>query len=133
MSWIDRSRNWTPPTLRETVAAMQENINASAREEANAHAAVQRFNPGDERLRKALVDVDRCRCEQQHWRRHLEYWKGLLARFPELAEKPSADAARADYARPVRRKDNVIPMPAAPHWSEREREPGEDDLGALPF
>jgi hypothetical protein len=108
---------------------MQENINAAALEERSAHAAVQRFNPGEERLAKAQLDVVRCGHDQRHWRDQLAYWRGLLDRFPHLADSPAAEAVKADYARPVRKVAKVIPMPT--HWSERE--PGEDDLSEAPF
>lgn len=131
MNWTDRTRTWTPPTLRETTAAMQENINASAVEERNAHAGVERFPPGDERLAKAQRDVLRCPADQRHWRQQLEYYRGLLDRFPHLADKPTWDAIGADYARatPIRRREGagVTPIRRA------EREPGEDDLSSVPF
>ena len=131
-------RDWKPPTLRETVAAMQENITQAARMEANAAAAVQRLQPGDERLNNAIDDKTRFFHDQKHWRAQLAYWRGLLVRFPELAERPAAEAAKADFARPGR-PGKVVPMgagerAAAPHWSEpREREPGSDDFDELPF
>lgn len=135
MNWQDRTRNWTPPTLRETVAGMAELINQAAVEERNAHASVQRFNPGDERLTKAQGDVRRCAADQRHWRQQLEYYRGLLDRFPHLADKPTHDAQRADYRQPAMRKTgNTIlrSVPPAPHWSERE--PGADDLDpSVPF
>jgi hypothetical protein len=129
MNWQDRTRAWIPPTLNETVAAMQENINAAAIDERNARADVQRYNPGDERLKRAQLDVVRYAADQRHWRAQLAYWRGLLDRFPQLADVPAAEAVKADYARPVRRVAKVIPMPT--HWAERE--PGGDDLEEAPF
>ena len=132
MTW-QHARGWTPPTLREVVAGMQANIAQAQREESAAEAAMMRFQPGDERLNEAKSAHLRARCEQPHWREQLRYWRGLLERFPELAERPAEEAVKAASGKPVDSKPAEAGAPP-PHWTEaRERQPGDDDFDRIPF
>jgi len=123
-------REWVPPTLRELVANMNGLVETAAREESKSLAAMQQLQPGDARLGDARYDVTRYRAEQQHWRGQLAYWRDLLTRYPQLADKPAAMAVKADAGRVPSREE----APPKPHWSEpRERQPGDDDFEEAQF
>lgn len=132
MSWQDRRREWTPPTLRELVeVSMPANVEQAARDEARARRAVELMEMTDKRIGEARADVRRYISEQSHWRRELEYWRGLLRRFPAYAERPATDVLKAMTGDAGVEPAKVL----RPHWNEpRERVVGEDDADdSIPF
>lgn len=134
MSWRDKARSWVPPTLRETVAAMQLNAERAEQARRNAVADTTKFQPGDPRLGQAMEDVGKYAAEEPHWRAYGDYYRGLLQRYHDLADRPALEAVKREKDSPAPAK--VLPMRETPHWSEpaAERVPGGDDFEEpLPF
>lgn len=109
-NFLPKSVFHPPPTLRETVAAMWRNVEESARAERAAQEMAQRHHePGftSKEARKAIAasedeatkeklrwfmaawnDRERYRAEQVGFREQFTYYRWLLRRAPELADKP---------------------------------------------
>lgn len=142
--------SWAPPSLRTVIQSMQENIAEAARLEGEARRRVASLGDGLMRTGAAPAealalkgqrdqaerDAIRYRSEQVHWREYLEYYRGLLRKFPLLADRPAEEAVKRDFAKTA----NVIDMePARPHWSEAPRllpvpnQPQEVSEDEIPF
>lgn len=111
-----------PPTLRETVAAAWRSVEESARAEAAAQETAERFHEAgftNRKMRHAIVegddevlkerlrwfmaawnDRDKYRAEQVGFREQYTYYRWLLQRAPELADKP-VDIAIERHGREV--------------------------------
>ena len=102
-----------PPTLRDAIDAIDENIFEAARRAQTARSAFQRLPPGDPKEAAMKGWETQANAEKEHWTRYKAAYRTWLDLHPELADKPLG-------SRCVHGADCTIDAP-------RAREPGADD------
>ncbi len=95
--------NQTPPTLKETAESMDVNL-ARAQEQLSTITASGVWKEGSQDRSSNVPDVvnyqkEKFKTEIAGWRKQGKYWRDLLNRFPELADKPASVALEASSKR----------------------------------
>lgn len=77
-----------PPSLREAIEGINDNIFDAARAERAALDVYRGLMPGDAKEEVAKGCVTVARIEQAHWRGYLTVYREWLDLHPELADRP---------------------------------------------
>lgn len=137
---IKSTRDPGPPTLREAIDGMDENIFEAARREQLARRSHQAAMIGSTAEINGKGWEAQANAEQLHWRAYLAAYRTWLSLHPELGDKPlgtrcahgrdcTIDSPRVREAG----ADDDVPAPRPPMIWDDSRLPPERDDDQLPL